>query len=82
MTEMTQASAIAKQLGGVKPDEEWLRTEIARLNGKSIVPLQQVKTLHDWLDGKRKARKCCRVVGESRTGISSNAATSGSGNAA
>ncbi|WP_263975709.1 TniB family NTP-binding protein [Amazonocrinis nigriterrae] len=72
---MTDASAftkcaegIAQQLGGVKPDEDWLQVEIARLKGKSIVPLQQVKTLHDWLDGKRKARKCCRVVGESRTG--------------
>ena len=65
---MTDAQAIAKQLGGVKPDDEWLQAEIARLKGKSIVPLQQVKTLHDWLDGKRKARQSCRVVGESRTG--------------
>ncbi|WP_375513403.1 TniB family NTP-binding protein [uncultured Nostoc sp.] len=65
---MTEAQAIAKQLGGVKPDDEWLQAEIARLKGKSIVPLQQVKTLHDWLDGKRKARQSCRVVGESRTG--------------
>ncbi|MCC5606876.1 hypothetical protein LC612_08780 [Nostoc sp. CHAB 5834] len=58
----------AQQLGGVKPDDEWLQAEIARLKGKSIVPLQHGKTLHDWLDGKRKARKSCRVVGESRTG--------------
>ena len=65
---MTEAQAIAKQLGGVKPDDEWLQAEIARLKGKSIVPLQQVKILHDWLDGKRKARQSCRVVGESRTG--------------
>ncbi|MEH2253764.1 TniB family NTP-binding protein [Nostoc sp.] len=65
---MTEAQAIAKQLGGVKADDEWLQAEIARLKGKSIVPLQQVKTLHDWLDGKRKARQSCRVVGESRTG--------------
>ncbi len=65
---MTDAQAIAQQLGGVKPDDEWLLAEIARLKGKSIVPLQQVKTLHDWLDGKRKARQSCRVVGESRTG--------------
>ncbi|MEH2247606.1 TniB family NTP-binding protein [Nostoc sp.] len=65
---MTEAQAIAKQLGGVKPDDQWLQAEIARLKGKSIVPLQQVKTLHDWLDGKRKARQSCRVVGESRTG--------------
>ncbi|MTJ30248.1 TniB family NTP-binding protein [Aphanizomenon sp. UHCC 0183] len=62
------AQAIAKQLGGVKPDDEWLQAEIARLKSKSIVPLQQVITLHDWLDGKRKARQSCRVVGESRTG--------------
>ncbi len=62
------AQAIAKQLGGVKPDDEWLQSEIARLKSKSIVPLQQVITLHDWLDGKRKARQSCRVVGESRTG--------------
>lgn len=65
---MTEAQSIAKQLGGVKPDDEWLQAAIARLKGKSIVPLQQVKTLHDWLDGKRKARQSCRVVGESRTG--------------
>ncbi|MDZ7957077.1 MAG: TniB family NTP-binding protein [Aulosira sp. DedQUE10] len=65
---MTDAQAIAKQLGGVKPDDEWLQVEIARLKGKSIVPLQQVRSLHDWLDGKRKARQSCRVVGESRTG--------------
>ncbi|BAB75328.1 TniB family NTP-binding protein [Anabaena sp. FACHB-709] len=65
---MTDAKAIAQQLGGVKPDEEWLQAEIARLKGKSIVPLQQVRSLHDWLDGKRKARQFCRVVGESRTG--------------
>ncbi len=50
------AQAIAQQLGGVKPDDEWLQAEIARLKSKSIVPLQQVITLHDWLDGKRKAR--------------------------
>lgn len=65
---MTDAKAIAQQLGGVKPDDEWLQAEITRLKGKSIVPLQQVKSLHDWLDGKRKARQSCRVVGESRTG--------------
>ena len=65
---MTEAQNFANQLGGIKPDDEWLQVEIARLKGKSIVPLQQVKTLHDWLDGKRKARQSCRVIGESRTG--------------
>jgi DNA transposition AAA+ family ATPase len=65
---MTDAQAIANQLGSVKPDDEWLEAEIARLRGKNIMPLQHVIKLHDWLDGKRKARKSCRVVGESRTG--------------
>ena len=63
-----EVQAIAKELGRVKLDDEWLQAEIARLKSKSIVPLQQVITLHDWLDGKRKARQSCRVVGESRTG--------------
>ncbi len=58
---MTEAQNFANQLGGIKPDDEWLQVEIARLKGKSVVPLQQVKTLHDWLDGKRKARQSCRV---------------------
>ncbi|PSB34852.1 TniB family NTP-binding protein [Chlorogloea sp. CCALA 695] len=65
---MIEAQDFANQLGGVKPDDEWLQIEITRLKGKSIVPLHQVKTLHDWLDGKRKSRQSCRVVGESRTG--------------
>jgi len=65
---MKEAQKIAQQLGEVKTDEKWLQAEIARLKTKSIVPLQQVKTLHEWLDGKRKARQSCRVVGESRTG--------------
>jgi hypothetical protein len=29
---------------------------------------EQVKTLHDWLDGKRQSRQSGRVLGESRTG--------------
>ncbi|MDH6080408.1 hypothetical protein [Umezakia ovalisporum] len=53
------AQAIAKELGGVKPDDEWLQAEITRLRGKSIVPLQQVITFHDGLDGKGKARQSC-----------------------
>ncbi len=30
--------------------------------------LEQVRKLHDWLEGKRRSRQCCRVLGESRTG--------------
>ncbi len=62
------AQAIAQQLGDIQPNDAKLQTEIQRLNGKSFVPLEQVKILHDWLDGKRQARQGCRVVGESRTG--------------
>jgi len=50
------------------PDDQWLKGEIARLNKKSMVPLAHIKDLHDWLDGKRKARQSCRLLGESRTG--------------
>ena len=62
------AQAIAQQLGDIQPNDAKLQTEIQRLNGKSFVPLEQVKILHNWLDGKRQARQGCRVVGESRTG--------------
>jgi hypothetical protein len=62
------ASQIAKELGDLKADTQLLQVEIARLNKKSIVPLEHIKDLHDWLDEKRKARQSCRLVGESRTG--------------
>lgn len=65
---MTEAKAIADKLGKIKLDEEWVQKEIARLNHKSAVGLEHIKELHDWLDGKRKSRRSCRIVGESRTG--------------
>ncbi len=65
---MTQAKEIAQQLGDLNPDEQWLQTEITRLNRQSIVSLEHIRDLHEWLDGKRKARQSCRLVGESRTG--------------
>lgn len=65
---MTQAKVIAQELGDLNSDEQWLQREIARLNRQSIVPLEHIRDLHDWLDGKRKARQSCRLVGESRTG--------------
>lgn len=39
-----------------------------RLNRKSVVTLNQVEALHNWLEGKRLSKQSCRVVGESRTG--------------
>ncbi|NET36741.1 MAG: AAA family ATPase [Cyanothece sp. SIO1E1] len=67
---MIQAQELARTLGEPKHDEAWLKAETARLRKKSILPLDHVSRLHDWLDGKRKARQSCQVVGESRTGKS------------
>jgi len=67
---MVQAQEWAELLGESKPDAAWLQEEIARLRKKTIMPLEQVSQLHNWLDGKRKSRQSCRVVGESRTGKS------------
>lgn len=68
---MVQAKAWAEVLGESKPDAASLQAEIARLRKKTILPLDHVSQLHSWLDGKRKARQACRIVGESRTGKSS-----------
>ncbi|ACK69431.1 TniB family protein [Gloeothece citriformis PCC 7424] len=65
---MTQAETIARELGNLTADEQWLQAEIIRLNRRNIVPLEHLKDLHNWLDEKRKARQSCRLVGESRTG--------------
>lgn len=67
---MSNAKRIAQDLGDIPPDDAWLQAEIARLRKKTIMPLEQVSKLHEWLDGKRKSRQSCRVVGESRTGKS------------
>lgn len=65
---MTEAQAIAQELGDLKIDEQCLHKEIARLRKKNVVPLEHIRELHNWLDEKRKARQSCRLVGESRTG--------------
>ena len=44
------------------------RAEIARLQRRWVVELEQMEMFHRWLDGKRSARQPCRVVGDSRTG--------------
>lgn len=71
----TKAEIVAQNLGDFPETEEALYREIQRLRQKEIVHLEQVKKLHNWLEGKRHSRQCCRVVGESRTGktISCNA---------
>jgi DNA transposition AAA+ family ATPase len=65
---MPKAEQLAQTLGEIKPDQAWLEAEISRLNQKTVMPLKQVSKLHDWLDAKRKARKSCRIIGESGTG--------------
>ncbi|WP_228053708.1 TniB family NTP-binding protein [Nodosilinea sp. LEGE 07298] len=68
---MVQAKAWADALGESKPDSALLQAEITRLRKKAVLPLEHVSKAHDWLDGKRKARQSCRIVGPSRTGKSS-----------
>lgn len=63
-----QAQEIAQQLGDIPKNDANLQAEIQRLNRKSFVPLEQVQILHEWLESKRQARQCCRIIGESRTG--------------
>jgi DNA transposition AAA+ family ATPase len=63
-----QAQSVAQELGDILPNDEKLQAEINRLNRKSFILLEQVKMLHDWLDGKRQSRQSGRVLGESRTG--------------
>lgn len=67
---MTQAQEWATELGEFQPADAQLQVEIDRLGTKSAISLSQVNRLHIWLDGKRKSRQSCRVVGESRTGKS------------
>ncbi|QDZ39257.1 AAA family ATPase [Euhalothece natronophila Z-M001] len=64
----TEAENVAQQLGNIDRVGADLKAEIERLRGRSLVQLEQVKKLHDWLEGKRHSRQSCRVVGESRTG--------------
>jgi DNA transposition AAA+ family ATPase len=42
--------------------------QIARLQRRQVVELEQVQRFHEWLETKRLTRQACRVVGESRTG--------------
>jgi hypothetical protein len=68
MMDIQQAETVAQQLGDIQQVENRLQAEIKRLNRQTIVTLKQVEVLHNWLEDKRQAKQCCRVVGESRTG--------------
>jgi len=63
-----KAENVAEQLGNINDPEANLQQEIKRLERKTVVSLEQVATLHDWLESKRQSKQSCRIVGESRTG--------------
>ncbi|MBF2056839.1 MAG: TniB family NTP-binding protein [Cyanobacterium sp. T60_A2020_053] len=63
-----KAENVAEQLGNIDVPEADLQKEIKRLESKTVVGLEQVAILHDWLESKRQSKQSCRVVGESRTG--------------
>lgn len=63
-----KAETVAEKLGKIAIPEEKLQKEIKRLERKTIVSLEQVATVHEWLESKRQSKQSCRVVGESRTG--------------
>lgn len=45
-----------------------MNERIRQLGRRRVLELPQMLEFHRWLDGKRLARRPCRVVGESRTG--------------
>jgi len=47
-----KAENVAEQLGRIDVPEANLQEEIKRLEGKTVVSLEQVAILHEWLDGK------------------------------
>ena len=49
--------------------------QIRRLGKQRVLEVPQMVEFHTWLDGKRLARRSCRVVGESRTGKTVNCDT-------
>ena len=45
-----------------------VQREIVRLDRRCVVRLEAMQQFHTWLDGKRRGRHACRVIGDSRTG--------------
>jgi DNA transposition AAA+ family ATPase len=58
-----------------KPDPDDMEERIRQLGKKRVLVVPQMLDFHLWLDGKRLARRSCRVVGESRTGKTVNCNT-------
>jgi len=54
--------------GDIPLNPEKIQKEIQRLNRKPFVELEQVKSLHVWLEENRESRQAGLIVGESRTG--------------
>lgn len=48
--------------------EQEIQAHIERLRKDKTVALESVQQAHTWLDRKRNARQCGRIIGESRTG--------------
>jgi DNA transposition AAA+ family ATPase len=67
---MTSTPAPKHQSEAIDIDEQ-----IRRLGRRRVLEVPKMLEFHAWLDGKRLARRSCRVVGESRTGKTVNCDT-------
>jgi hypothetical protein len=68
---MTSTPAPKHQSEAIDIDEQ-----IRRLGKRRVLEVSKMLEFHSWLDGKRLARRSCRVVGESRTGNTNSLNTS------
>ena len=59
-----------QNLWGDEPIPEELQPEIERLLTPSIVELEHIQKIHDWLDGLRLSKQCGRIVAPPRAGKS------------
>ncbi|XGV97333.1 MAG: TniB family NTP-binding protein [Leptolyngbya sp. BL-A-14] len=48
--------------------ERAYQVHIERLQQKHIIPLKQVKQVHEWLNSRRDFRQCGQIIGEARVG--------------
>ena len=69
---MTSARSKADRSKVEKSEMAELEEEIRRLGKQRILEVPKMLEFHEWLDGKRLARRSCRVVGQSRTGKTVN----------
>lgn len=58
-----------------QPEPLDVNAHIRRLGKPQVLVIPQMVNFHTWLDGKRLARRSCRVVGDSRTGKTVNCDT-------